>query len=76
MMDCIKAKHDFDPARTIMIGDRLDTDIQFGKNGGIATLLVMTGVTNETNLSNAPTESKPDYVVESLGDLHVLTHDG
>ena len=26
-----------------MIGDRLDTDIQFGKNGGLSTLLVLTG---------------------------------
>jgi ribonucleotide monophosphatase NagD (HAD superfamily) len=26
-----------------MIGDRLDTDIQFGKNGGVSTLLVLTG---------------------------------
>lgn len=43
MLDCIKAKHEFDPARTIMIGDRLDTDIMFGKNGGVSTLLVMTG---------------------------------
>lgn len=26
-----------------MIGDRLDTDIAFGKSGGLSTLLVMTG---------------------------------
>ena len=29
-----------------MFGDRLDTDIQFGKNGGISTLLVLTGATS------------------------------
>lgn len=27
-----------------MVGDRLDTDIAFGKNGGLSTLLVMTGM--------------------------------
>jgi len=26
-----------------MVGDRLNTDIQFGKDGGLATLLVLTG---------------------------------
>lgn len=70
MMDCIKAKHSFDPARTLMIGDRLDTDILFGKNGGVSTLLVMTGVTTEAVLES--TTIVPDYVIDSLGDLKVL----
>lgn len=26
-----------------MVGDRLDTDIAFGKMGGLSTLLVLTG---------------------------------
>ena len=26
-----------------MVGDRLNTDIEFGKAGGLATLLVLTG---------------------------------
>jgi len=76
MLDCIKAKHDFDPKRTIMIGDRLDTDIQFGKNGGVSTLLVLTGVTSIEQVTPGHAdfvkEIVPDYVLRGLSDLQVL----
>lgn len=73
MLECIKAKHDFDPSRTLMIGDRLNTDIQFGKNGGLSTLLVLTGITKEEEITG-PDASPivPDFVTKSLGDLRIL----
>ncbi|KAK2463339.1 hypothetical protein APHAL10511_004650 [Amanita phalloides] len=73
MLDCIRAKVDYDPARTIMVGDRLNTDILFGKAGGLSTLLVLTGVTSEADISGQNASNiVPDYVVQSLGDLLIL----
>jgi len=34
------------PAEVAMVGDRLDTDIKFGNDGGLTTILVETGINN------------------------------
>ncbi|KAF9458268.1 HAD-like domain-containing protein [Collybia nuda] len=73
MLDCIKAKIDYDPERTIMVGDRLNTDILFGKNGGLATLLVLTGITAESDITGSNSSPIiPDFVTNSLGDLRTI----
>ena len=41
IVDIIIKSKNLRPERTMMVGDRLDTDILFGKNGGLKTLLVM-----------------------------------
>ncbi|KAI9106171.1 HAD-like domain-containing protein [Phlyctochytrium arcticum] len=65
MLDVIVNKYHLDKSRTCMIGDRLDTDIAFGKAGGLKTLLVMTGVTTPEKLAKA--EVQPDVYIQSLG---------
>jgi ribonucleotide monophosphatase NagD (HAD superfamily) len=37
------AKFQLQPSRTAVVGDRLDTDIAMGKQGGLVTLLPLTG---------------------------------
>lgn len=75
--DCIKRMHpDIDPKRTVMIGDRLTTDMVFGRNNGLATLFVQSGLgsleemNNYVNSKNPATERcVPDYYLGSLADL-------
>ena len=73
----IKSKN-LTPKRTLMIGDRLDTDILFGKNGGLKTLLVLSGVTTsnqlEEKLQGIENKNFPDYIARSLADFFVTNN--
>lgn len=55
--------------RPLMVGDRLDTDIEGARNAGIDSLLVMTGVTGLAELVGARAEHRPTYVAADLGGL-------
>lgn len=70
MMDSILAHHHLDKARTIMVGDRLNTDMRFGSANGIDTLLVLTGIDNEASVATG----HPDvsFYANRLGDLYTL----
>jgi glycerol 3-phosphatase-2 len=56
-----------DRERFAVIGDRLDTDVQGGRNAGIAAILALSGSTSEDDLKHS--EIKPDYVIRDLRDL-------
>lgn len=49
-----------------MVGDNLQTDILFGNNANIDTLLVMTGVTDQEKLNKS--EINPTYISDNLGN--------
>jgi glycerol 3-phosphatase-2 len=48
--------------RPLVVGDRLDTDIEGARRAGAASLLVLTGVTDATTLLAAPPEHRPDLL--------------
>lgn len=70
MMQAIEGKFELNKSRTCMVGDRLNTDIQFGIEGGLGgTLAVLTGVSKEEDFFADGAECVPDAYVERLGDL-------
>ncbi|PSK57836.1 hypothetical protein B9Z65_9038 [Elsinoe australis] len=70
MMDAIEGKFQFDRSRTCMVGDRLNTDIQFGIEGKLGgTLAVLTGVSKKEEFLAEGAEVVPSAYVDKLGDL-------
>ncbi len=63
--------------RPLVVGDRLDTDIEGAVRAGTDSLLVLTGVTTATDLVLAPPHQRPAYVSVGLDGLlraHPVTH--
>ena len=54
-------------ADCLIAGDRLETDILMGRNAGVKTALVLTGITKREHLKES--EIRPDYILESITDL-------
>jgi NagD protein len=52
---------------TLMVGDRMDTDIISGLEAGLRTVLVLTGSTSQQQIEHFP--YRPTRVVDSVADL-------
>ena len=57
------------PSEACIVGDRLDTDIALGLEGGLLTVLPLTGVTTRVALAAAGPEQQPHVVVKNLAEL-------
>jgi glycerol 3-phosphatase-2 len=55
--------------RPLVIGDRLDTDIEGAHAAGLPSLLVLTGVTSLVDLVTAPPSRRPTYLARDLAGM-------
>ncbi|CAN6483157.1 unnamed protein product [Victoria cruziana] len=69
MMDYLANKFGIQKSQICMVGDRLDTDILFGQNGGCKTLLVLSGVTSISMLQDPSNSIQPDFYTNKISDL-------
>uniref|UniRef100_A0AC34RGH8 Phosphoglycolate phosphatase n=1 Tax=Panagrolaimus sp. JU765 TaxID=591449 RepID=A0AC34RGH8_9BILA len=71
--DYICRRWEIDPERTMMIGDRTNTDVKFGKDHGLKTMLVLSGCHQVEdiveNQMNDREDMVPNYYANSLGSL-------
>uniref|UniRef100_A0A0D9W6K5 phosphoglycolate phosphatase n=1 Tax=Leersia perrieri TaxID=77586 RepID=A0A0D9W6K5_9ORYZ len=72
MMDYLAKKFGITTSQICMVGDRLDTDILFGQNGGCKTLLVLSGVTSVQMLQSPDNSIQPDFYTNQISDFLTL----
>lgn len=74
LFDIIAQATGLTPERTLMVGDRLSTDISFARRHGMRSALVLTGETDPAMLAAAPPDAAPDVVLHRIDDL-LAAHD-
>jgi ribonucleotide monophosphatase NagD (HAD superfamily) len=69
MFEPLRISKNLDKDETIMVGDRLNTDIKFAKNIGVRSVLVLTGVTTRDDADAVPADERPDFICNSVVDI-------
>ncbi len=67
LLDTIIAEHGLKKEETLMVGDRLETDILMAKREGVKSMMVLSGVSDEKEAKEKGLE--PDYIVESVAQI-------
>jgi 4-nitrophenyl phosphatase len=70
LLDASTTRMGIPPMDTVMVGDRLDTDIQAGNTAGMLSVLVLTGVSTRDDLGLF--RASPDIICDDLPTLLTL----
>ena len=58
-----------EPHEALMVGDRLETDIEMGRRAGLLTCLVLTGISTRQEAEALPPESQPHWIVDTIQQI-------
>jgi len=58
-----------EPARCVLVGDNLESDIAGAKSVGMRTILTLTGVTTRQDAARLTPDKRPDAIITDLRDL-------
>lgn len=67
MVDIVRKKYGYSPEQTVVIGDRLYTDIAAGLNAGVTAICVLTGEAASDDIINGTI--KPTYTFRSVYNI-------
>lgn len=67
MIRAALARTQTNPQETVMVGDRLYTDMRMAKEGGLRSILVLSGETKLHDVQHS--ELRPDITAEHIGEL-------
>ena len=55
-----------EPHEALMVGDRLETDIEMGRRAGLLTCLVLTGISTRQEAEALPPKNQPHWTVDTI----------
>ncbi len=67
ILDMIIKKYGLDKEETLMVGDRLETDILMAKQEGLKSAFALSGVSKKEEVEK--TGLKPEYIIETVDEL-------
>lgn len=70
MVDIVREKFCYEKEETVVVGDRLYTDIASGLNAGVTSVAVLTGETTEKDIEND--NIKPTFTFRSVKNIYEL----